>query len=263
MNSPTLKTVKRLFAVSSNRCAFPACPSPLVEETGTITGEIAHIRASSPNGPRHDSAQTIEERHGFANLILLCGRHHAIIDAEVKEYPVSRLEKMKYEHETRGTIEIGPFHGMAAQRLLEKCESVAIHNVGGNIAYKSPGAIQAQTVNLKTTKSSFKFTPPSDAIGANAERASYVEYLIRKYQDYQKQDLEKDGNRKYMLIYQAIQREYGSKWQTIPLTRFEELVSFLQRRVDNTKVGRIRKSRDQKRYHSFEEHNRGDGGVDA
>ncbi|MGE8505300.1 MAG: hypothetical protein ACN6P1_24060 [Pseudomonas sp.] len=263
MNSPTLKTVKHLFAVSSNRCAFPACSSPLVEESGTVTGEIAHIRATSPNGPRHDPAQTIEERHGFANLILLCGRHHAIIDTEVEEYPVPRLEKMKHEHETKGTIEIGPFHGMVAQRLLDKCESVAIFNIGGNVAYKSPGAIQAQNVNLKTTKNSVKVAPPSDAVGAIAERASYVEYLIHKYQDYQKQDLEKEGNRKYMLIYQAIQREYGSKWQTVPLTRFEELVSFLQRRIDNTKVGRIRKSRGQKRYHSFEEHNRGDGRDDT
>jgi len=170
---------------------------------------------------------------------------------------------MKYEHETKGTIEIGPFHGIVAQRLLDKFESVAIFNIGGNVAYKSPGAIQAKTVNLKTTKSSVKFTPPNDAVGATAERASYIEYLIRKYQDYQKQDLEKEDNRKYMLIYQAIQREFGSKWQTIPLTRFEKLVSFLQRRVDNTKIGRIRKSRGQKSFHNFEEHNRGDEGDDV
>jgi hypothetical protein len=254
-----LKTVKRLFAVSSNRCAFPACTNPIVEESGTVTGEIAHIRSASPNGPRHDPVQNTEERHGFANLILLCGRHHAIIDAEVEEYPVPRLERMKHEHETRGAIEISPFHGMSAQRLLEKYENVVIVNDGGNVAYKSPGAIQAQTVNLKTTKKSVRFAPPSDAVGATAEVASYVEYLIRKYQDYQKQDLEKEGNRKYALIYQAIQREYGSKWQVIPLTRFEELISFLQRRIDNTKVGRIRKGHGQKRYHSFEEHCRGDG----
>lgn len=259
MSSPTLKTVKRLFAVSSNRCAFPACASPLVEESGTVTGEIAHIRAASPNGPRHDPEQAVDERHSFANLILLCGRHHAIIDAEVEDYPVPRLERMKHEHETRGTIEISPFHGMAAQRLLEKYESVVIFNAGGNVAYKSPGAIQAQTVNLKTTKKSVRFTPPGDAVGAVAEMASYVEYLIRRYQDYQKLDLEKEDKRKYQLIYRAIQREYGSKWQTIPLVRFEELVSFLQRKIDNTKVGRIRKSRGEKRYHSLEEHNRGDG----
>jgi hypothetical protein len=258
MNSPTLKTVKRLFAVSSNRCAFPNCESPLVENSGTITGEIAHIRAESPNGPRYEPTQSSEDRHSFANLILLCGRHHMVIDTEVDDYPVSRLEKMKHEHQTTGAMENSPYDSMAAHCLLDKHVSVVI-NAGGHVAYKSPGAIQAQTVNLKTTKKSVRFNPPSDAIGGVATMASYVEYLIQKYQDYQKQDLEKEGNRKYMLIYQAIRREYGSKWQTIPVSRFDELVSFLQWRIDNTKVARIRKSRNQKRYHSFEEHNRGDG----
>jgi hypothetical protein len=96
--------------------------------------------------------QSREDRHSFANLILLCGRHHAIIDTEVGDYPVSRLDKMKHEHETTGAIEISPFHGIAAQRLLEKYESVVIFNTGGNVAYKSPGVIQAQIVNLKTAK---------------------------------------------------------------------------------------------------------------
>lgn len=254
ISSPTVKTLKRLFAVSSNRCAFPACVNPLVEDSGTVTGEIAHIRSASPNGPRHDSTQSAEETHGFANLILLCGRHHAIVDAEIDDYPVVRLENMKREHEASGNVEISPFHGMAAQRLLEKYENVLIVNTDGNVAYKSPGAIQAKTINLRTTKKTVRFTPPSDAIGASAILASYVEYLINKYQDYQKLDVEKEGQRKYALIYSAIQREYGSKWQTIPITQFDNLVSFLHRRIDNTKTGRIRKKRGQKRYHSFEEH---------
>ena len=103
-----------------------------------------------------------------------------------------------------------------------------------------------------------RFSPPSDAIGSVAELASYIEYLIGKYQDYQKQDAEKEGRGKFTIIYNAIRREYGSKWQTIPVRKFEQLVSFLQRRIDNSKVGRIRKSRGQKRYHNFQEHNLGD-----
>jgi len=258
MNSPTLKTVKRLFAMSSNCCAFPACQVPLVEESGTITGEIAHIRASSPNGPRYDPAQSDEDRHSFGNLILLCSRHHTVIDTEDNEYLVPTLERMKREHETKGPIEISPAHSSVAHRLIEKYESVVIVNSGGNVAYKSPGAIQAQTVNLKTTKKTVRFNPPTDAIGSIAEMASYIEYLIGKYQDYQKLDTEKKGRGKFTIIYNAIRREYSSKWQTIPVGKFEHLVSFLQRRIDNSKVGRIRKSRDQKRYHSFEEHKRRD-----
>lgn len=256
MNSPSLKTIKHLFAVSSNRCAFPSCQSPLVEMSGTITGEIAHIRSSSRNGPRFDPAQNEEDRHSFANLMLLCSRHHTIIDTEISEYPVSVLERMKDDHEIKGPIEISHAHSVAAQGFLEKYHSVVIINSGGNVAYNSPGAIQAGTVNLKTTKKTVRFNPPSDAIGAVAELASYVEYLIRKYQDYQKQDTDKEGRGKYMIIHNAIRREYGSKWQTVSVGRFEDLVSFLKRRIDNSKIGRIRKSAGQKRYHSFDEHKR-------
>ena len=257
MNSPSLKTVKHLFAVSRNLCGFPACEIPLVEVSGTITGEIAHIRAFSPNGPRYDSAQSDEDRNGFGNLILLCGRHHTVIDTELDKYPVSVLEEMKREHEGVGLVEINPALSIAAQGLIKKYERIVIVNSGCNVAYKSPGAIQAQTLNLTTTKKTVHFSPPGDAIGAFAELASYVEYLIGKYQDYQKQDVGKEGRGKYTIIYNAIRGKYGSKWQTIPVGKFEDLMSFLQQRIDNSKVGRIRKSRGQKRYHSFEEHSQG------
>jgi hypothetical protein len=102
-----------------------------------------------------------------------------------------------------------------------------------------------------------RINPPGDSIGASAELASYIEYLIGKYKDYQKLHVEKEGIGKYVLIYNAIRTRYGSKWQTIPVGMFEDLMSFLQRRIDNSKVGPIRKGRGQKRYHSFEEHCRG------
>nr|VFK81114.1 MAG: hypothetical protein BECKSD772D_GA0070982_12263 [Candidatus Kentron sp. SD] len=86
---------------------------------------------------------------------------------------------------------------------------------------------------------------------------SYIEYLISKYQDYQKRDKDKTDNNKYRIIYNAIRREYGCKWQLVPADRFDELVLFLHRRIDNTRIGRIRKKRDQKRYHSFDEHIQG------
>jgi hypothetical protein len=254
MNSPSLKTVKRLFAVSRNLCGFSACGIPLVEVSGTITGEIAHIRASSPNGPRYDSAQSDEHRNGFGNLILLCSRHHTVIDTEFEKYSVPVLEKMKRDHEAKGLVEINPALSSAAQGLIQKYERIVIVNSGGNVAYKSPGAIQAQTLNLETTKKTVRINPPGDARGASAELASYIEYLIGKFQDYQKQDVTKESPGKYTIIYNAIRREYGSKWQTIPVGKFEDLMRFLQRRIDNSKVGRIRKSRRQKRYHSFEEH---------
>jgi hypothetical protein len=85
MTGPTVATIKRLFAVSGNRCAFPGCELPLVDEaSGNVLGEMCHIRARSPDGPRYDPEQTEEERHGFGNLVLLCPTHHAIVDGDVR-----------------------------------------------------------------------------------------------------------------------------------------------------------------------------------
>jgi hypothetical protein len=96
MTGPTLATVKRLFATSGNRCAFPNCDVPIVDRSsGAVTGRIAHIAARSPNGPRFDPTQRDEQRHGFENLLLLCPLHHDVVDADVKAYTVARLLEMK------------------------------------------------------------------------------------------------------------------------------------------------------------------------
>jgi hypothetical protein len=79
--APGAATVKRLFALSGNRCAFPKCTSLLVDGT-KVVGKICHIKAQSKGGPRYDPNQTQVERHGYDNLILMCGRHHDVIDAD-------------------------------------------------------------------------------------------------------------------------------------------------------------------------------------
>lgn len=255
MKSPTEKTVKRLFALSRNRCAFPDCESPLVEASGTVTGEIAHIRAASQNGPRFDPEQSDEERHSFVNLILLCGRHHKVIDSEVERYSTTFLAEMKRAHEERNTAEIHPHGNAVAEALICGYRHVTIVETGGKLAIGSPGAIQADTVNIKTTKGRVKIQPPAGSIGNDPCMASYIEYLLGKYQDYQKQHVEKSGKFKYMAIYNAIRKEFGSKWQTLPAFQFDALRDLLCRRIDNTRVGRIRRKRGQRRYHSYKEHN--------
>jgi hypothetical protein len=98
----SVRIVKRLFAVSGNRCAFPGCKIPLVDPvSGKVTGRICHIKAHSPGGPRYDPLQTDEERHGYANLLLMCPIHHDVIDTDVDSYTVERLQTIKAQHEAQ------------------------------------------------------------------------------------------------------------------------------------------------------------------
>ncbi|MBP3954995.1 HNH endonuclease [Gemmata sp. G18] len=101
LTEPSRPTVKRLFALSGNRCAFPNCQIPIVDSiSGSIVGEICHIKGEKEGSARHDQNQQNSERHSFDNLILLCGRHHKVIDDNESKYPVSFLINVKGKHET-------------------------------------------------------------------------------------------------------------------------------------------------------------------
>jgi hypothetical protein len=127
---PSTPTIKRLFARSGNRCAFPRCSSPIVEGM-TVVGKICHIKARSEGGPRYDPLQTSAERHGYDNLILLCGRHHDVIDDDTVAYTVERLQQMKSAHEATATLLSSEQAAHGAQLLLD--QSVSTTNQSGGI----------------------------------------------------------------------------------------------------------------------------------
>ncbi|MBD2540597.1 HNH endonuclease [Coleofasciculus sp. FACHB-SPT36] len=94
------KDVKILWGRSGNRCAFPGCKIELTPDSAESSlGEMAHIVAESPNGPRGDSYLTCEERDEYSNLILLCPTHHTLIDSNPEEWTVDKLKQIKREHE--------------------------------------------------------------------------------------------------------------------------------------------------------------------
>jgi hypothetical protein len=97
---PSVATIKRLFAVSGNECAFPGCANPLVDaESGKVTGRICHITGKKPGTARYDASQSDTERDAFENLLLMCPIHHDVIDTDVQSYTVERLQRIKAEHE--------------------------------------------------------------------------------------------------------------------------------------------------------------------
>jgi len=97
-------TLKKLFSLSGNVCAFPNCIAPIFDtDLGIVVGEICHIKGKSPNGPRYDSNQTDEERNSYENLMLMCGAHNKIIDDKKTRdrFPVELLMQYKADHEAK------------------------------------------------------------------------------------------------------------------------------------------------------------------
>lgn len=102
--SYTNQTLKKLFALSGNVCAFPECTAPIVDtDSGVVVGDICHIKGRSEKGPRYDPNQPDEERNGYENLLLMCVAHNRIVDGKKTRglYPVERLQDFKRNHEAR------------------------------------------------------------------------------------------------------------------------------------------------------------------
>jgi len=247
---PSVAIVKRLFAASGNRCAFPECSAPIVETSGAITGIICHIKARSPGGPRYDPGQSEEGRHSFENLLLMCARHSKLIDSEPDRFTASVLFQMKEQHERFGSIDLLPEQVRKACRLLDDYRALYSIHASGHVMIDSPGAIQADQVVIKTERKSVKLNPPVGTIASDGPRRNYVKHLIDRYHKY----ASKQPGRKfrYGALYDDINRRFGAKWDYVPLVRFDELVAHLQAKIDGTKIGRINRGKGGPSYSSYE-----------
>lgn len=96
--SPTATTLRELYILSGNRCAFPGCNHEIIDEKGTLVAELCHIEAAMPGGERFNPKMTNEERAQAANLLFLCHKHHKITD-DVNEFSVTKMLKIKSQHE--------------------------------------------------------------------------------------------------------------------------------------------------------------------
>jgi hypothetical protein len=114
-------TLKKLFALSHNRCAFSGCTTQIVDSASDVlTGQICHIKARNPGGPRYDEKQTEEQRHAFENLIILCGVHHKIVDNQPTKFTAQLLFEMKDIHEREGNIELSQEDARLARLLISE-----------------------------------------------------------------------------------------------------------------------------------------------
>lgn len=103
---PKSDVVRALFARSGNRCAFPGCTAPLINDRNQFVAQVCHIEAAETEGERFNPSQSDEERRDYANLLILCYPHHVETD-DVTRYSVQTLREMKALHEQQ--FERSPF----------------------------------------------------------------------------------------------------------------------------------------------------------
>jgi hypothetical protein len=93
---------------------------------GVLVGQVCHIKASSPGGPRYDPSQTPEERDGYENLIHMCAAHNKIIDhpSTAIAFTVEMIEGYKREHEKKS------HNVVVKENVLAQFLSILIHRDG-------------------------------------------------------------------------------------------------------------------------------------
>lgn len=101
----TQRTLKILFALSGNQCAYPGCKNPVilpstVESDALVLSQICHIYALNEDGPRGKAGLKESELNAPDNLILFCPTHHVIIDGQFETYPAELLKQWKMTHES-------------------------------------------------------------------------------------------------------------------------------------------------------------------
>ena len=86
-----------------------------------MVGVAAHICAASPGGPRHNAAQTREERRSKDNGIWLCQNCGRIVDADPSSYPAEKLNEWK-----RGAQEKAFLEAVAPSQAAPSAEAARI-----------------------------------------------------------------------------------------------------------------------------------------
>ena len=95
-------TIKKLYGLSGNQCAFPDCDVMFLNSDDDANySNICHIQDANENthkADRYNPLMTDKERADYENLILLCPNHH-ITTNNVNLYDVKSLKNIKREHE--------------------------------------------------------------------------------------------------------------------------------------------------------------------
>jgi hypothetical protein len=98
---------------------------------------------------------------------------------------------------------------------------------------------------------------PSGSIGADLVRRNYIRYLIERYFRYREADASfgrKAARRfSYAVLFKTVESHFKAPTYFIPIGRFDELVDFLQRKVEGTILGKRNRARGHRNFETFDE----------
>lgn len=174
-----------------------------------------------------------------ANLLMLCPLCHS----RITKGDISQNEVIQIKSEL-------------LKKSEEKPQTVGkVINFRAKVENAVVGDNNSVTFNVrKQTRNKY----PEGSCGYNNNKANYIGYLMGRYHEYKEYEVGK-AQMNYAVFPSSIKKQFKiGKTRTvynIPDTRFEELVEYIQTRIDRTKLAKINKGKFQfKNYETFEEY---------
>jgi hypothetical protein len=250
--NPTQATIRRLFALSGNFCAYPGCSRHVADQaTGAILAEICHIHAKNPGGPRYDASQSDKARNDYDNLILLCADHHKIIDTQPENYPAETLKGMKQAHEhSFGRPEQAGDGDIAKMLLQVYAKNFSVGRFTGDI-----NVTGAESVTIKSSTRKVIVGPAPGTIGADQKLVRYIEHLIKRYNEYASKDPFMTRKFSHGAIRRNIEHNFGASWQKLSSDKSDAVIDYLQGRIDKTSIAKKNRANGDPAYSTYVEFN--------
>lgn len=164
--NPSANTIRMLCSKAAGMCEFEGCNKRLFYDGVTLSefnnSYVAHIVASSSNGPRGDKVLSPQLSDKLENLMLMCADHHKLIDTPIsgpRDFPVEKLSAMKKAHEekidricrlfyvpkTEVVLFLSPIKGVNPVNIDSKNAANAV------LPNKQPANLYAININIKSS----------------------------------------------------------------------------------------------------------------
>lgn len=199
-----------------------ACPFCNNTDVGHF--EIHHIDEDPSNNEK-------------TNLFLLCPLCHS----KITKGDIKQLDVLKKK------INL-------IQRTKEYTSDNSNVNFNGAVSTAIIGS--NNTISVKQLKTTVKSKYPEGSLGFDTLKANYVSYLIARYNEYKEYEVGKEKMR-YGIFGAALKKQFKiGPTRTIfnlPIDRFDELVIYIQKRINSTTLAKI-KGKAHKNFRSFDEY---------
>lgn len=196
---------------------------PFCGNADTATWQYHHID--------EDRSNTVYE-----NMILTCANCHS----KIRLGDISPTDVFIKKRQIRWEFEQGVLR-------TRNTEDSSVNSIGDN------NRIIGSFNNIKITApaKTIKIQHPDGSIGADVACRGYVDYLIDKLIIAQ----DKSGLvASHQKVHTTIQRCFGGKVFFLPTSKMDDLVNFLQDKIDKTKFCRGLAKSGKRFYHSRQEH---------